>query len=185
MCEITLDDLLPRLEAVKDALYEVEYLNCGGCGVVAAYMAQALHTLGIPVEVVTPAWDWAKTPHEALERWVESGDEDAPSTNAQWDSYGISRTHLAVRFRIGDALYTWDSDGLYEGGGSFGAEDFDDWGEPCRRYPCHYPFGEGMDWRDALMIAQDRRGWNSTFDRSQISYITHRIQDIMLPEHRA
>ena len=110
---ITMRRKLRKLSAALQAhgMYDI---NFGGCGVMAGVVGEILELLGVPVEVVTSS-DYGCSPAEARQRlyWNIEADLDAGRwDNAAWDSEGVSRSHLAVRFMLGRDLYTWDSDGL-------------------------------------------------------------------------
>ena len=160
---ITMRRKLRKLSAALQAhgMYDI---NWGGCGVMAGIVGEILELLGVPVEVVTSS-DCGCSPAEARQRlyWNIEAENDGRWDNSAWDSEGVSRTHLAVRFMLGRDMYTWDSDGLIKSDKYFGRRDC---GEPP--YVADYPFGEGMTVAECAHISSDPEGWNSTFDRSQI-----------------
>lgn len=138
---------------------EYEYINWGGCAVMATIVGRALERIGIPCEVVSPAsteyWD-ASAPNVARR---ELGKSARNATAYDWDRAGLSRRHLALRFRLDGREYTWDSDGLYEAAGVyvhwFGTGD----------HRCDYPFGHGLSTREAGKLSRNKHEWNPTFDR--------------------
>ncbi len=165
---ITMRRKLRKLSAALQA-HGVRDINWGGCGVMAGIVGEILELLGVPVEVVTPN-DYGCSPAEARQRlyWnIEAENEaenDGRWDNSAWDSAGVSRSHLAVRFLLGRDMYTWDSDGLIKSDKYFGRRL--DGGEPL--HVADYPFGEGMTVAECAYISSIPQDWNSMFDRRQI-----------------
>ena len=159
-----------RLRRLSRALntYTKGDINYGGCGVMAGIVGEILEIWGIPVEIVTPAEKGLDTPpREIRERLIaEYWGEDWTVhdwTVHDWDDNGLHRSHLAVRFVLGDKVYTWDSDGLLCSDRFFGRNEY---GEPS--YCADYPFGDGMTVRECIEISSTAAGWNTWFDRDQI-----------------
>ena len=155
-------ELKRRLRRLSRALNtQTRDVNWGGCGVMAGIVGKILELLGVPVEVITPAEEaWGMSPKEVRERieyWGENW------TAEDWDANGLNRGHLAVRFKLGRDLYTWDSDGLIKSDKYFGR--CEDGSTP---YCADYPFGEGMTVQECIEISSTPNGWNSTFDRRRI-----------------
>ena len=160
---ITMRRKLRKLSAALQAhgMYDI---NWGGCGVMAGIVGEILELLGVPVEVVTSS-DGGCPPAEARQRLNENIEvwNDGRWYNSAWDSEGVSRTHLAVRFMLGRDMYTWDSDGLIKSDKYFGRYD-----DGSTSYCADYPFGEGMTVAECTHIGSDPQSWNSMFDRRQI-----------------
>lgn len=160
---ITMRRKLRKLSAALKAhgMYDI---NWGGCGVMAGIVGEILELLGVPVEVVTSS-DYGCSPAEARQRlyWNIEAENGGRWDNSAWDSEGVSRSHLAVRFMLGGDLYTWDSDGLIKSDKYFGRRGC---GEPS--HVADYPFGEGMTVAECVHISSVPQGWNSTFNRRQI-----------------
>ena len=160
---ITMRRKLRKLSAALQAhgMYDI---NFGGCGVMAGIVGEILELLGVPVEVVTSS-DYGCSPAEARKRlyWDIEAEHDVLLDNTAWDSEGVSRSHLAVRFMLGRDMYTWDSDGLIKSDKYFGRRDC---GEPS--HVADYPFGEGMTVAECAYISSVPEGWNCSFDRDQI-----------------
>ena len=161
-------ELKRRLRRLSRALNtRTPDINWGGCGVMAGIVGEILELLGVPVEVITPSDDGC-SPAEARQRlyWNIEVEHDGRWDNSAWDSEGVSRSHLAVRFMLGRDMYTWDSDGLIKSDKYFGRLD-------CGR-PQHcgeYPFGDGMTVQECIEISSTPEGWNYMFDRRQIPLI--------------
>ena len=154
---------LRKLSAALKAhgMYDI---NHGGCGVMAGIVGEILELLGVPVEVVTSSHRGC-SPAKARRRlyWNIEDENDVRWDNSAWDSAGVNRSHLAVRFMLGRDMYTWDSDGLIKSGKYFGR---DDCGEPT--HYAKYPFGEGMTVAECVYISSCEKDWNRTFNRRQI-----------------
>lgn len=160
---ITMRRKLRKLSAALKA-NEMHDINWGGCGVMAGIVGEILELLGVPVEVVTSS-DYGCSPAEARQNlsWNIEAENDGRWDNDAWESEGVSRTHLAVRFMLGRDMYTWDSDGLIKSDKYFGRRDG---GEPV--HVADYPFGEGMTVAECAHISSDPEGWNDTFNRDRI-----------------
>lgn len=154
---------LHKLSAALQA-HGMHDINCGGCGVMAGIVGEILELLGVPVEVVTSS-DYGCSPAEARQRlyWNTEAENDGRWDNSAWDSEGVSRLHLAVRFMLGSDLYTWDSDGLIKSDKYFGRRDL-----MWRPHVADYPFGEGMTVAECAHISSFPEDWNCTFNRRQI-----------------
>lgn len=149
-------------------------INWGGCGVMAGIVGEILELWGIPVEVVTPAeYCDEVSPKEARERMEYWGEN---WTANDWDSNGLSRSHLAVRFKLRGKLYTWDSAGLLCSDRYFGRRAD---GSPSRC--ADYPFGDGMTVQECIEISSTQDGWNTVFDRRQIPLMRELAYQHLLP----
>lgn len=158
------------LRGLSSALSEeYDFINHGGCAVMATIVGRALERIGIPCEVVSPGGSeyWGTAVPSEARRGLGKSSRNA--TAYDWDNAGLSRSHLAVRFRIDGYEYTWDSDGLYEaaqdGGNAywFGASEL----------RCSYPFGHGLSTREAGKMSRNKREWNPTFDRRKLPALRH------------
>lgn len=144
---------------------EVDCINYGGCGVVAGLVGAKLEALGLQVDVVTQSVGWGLKPS-----LVRSNVKDK-SDPADWDRNGLSRAHLAVRFRsYNGRLYSWDSEGLYYGGTNFGIDG----------YQTTAKMGEGLTVEETKAMSSVTHGWNPTFDRGNIPAI-ERIVNVFFP----
>jgi hypothetical protein len=141
---------------------KVKNPNYGGCGVIAAIVASELQSLGIPAEVVTTT-KYGDVPRKVMQRVLT---KNKPITNSAVDSEGIERDHLGVRFKLGNLIRTWDSDGLNKGRLLGYLNE-----------PCNYKFGEGLTVEEATMLANDKHGWNSMFNRRQIPKIRKIVKE--------
>lgn len=149
---LTTRELLKRLRNLQDELNcNFSYINHGGCAVVAAMVGECLEELGVPCDVVTNGG--------AVPAKIRQHVWDKTSVWA-WDDSGLWRGHLAVRFKIGNSVRIWDSDGLY-GASLFGQR------KTCK---ARGKFGEGLTVEECAVISgeDNREAWNRTFDRRQI-----------------
>lgn len=145
---------------------EIRNPNCGGCGVIAAAVADKVAAMGVPVEVVTPRWWKARPAPVAVVRKLQ----DKGMNNHAADMAGLDRAHLAVRIRVGRRAFIWDSDGIYPSN-AFGRS---------HRYECRYRFGRGLPVEAAKALAADPSGWNRAFNRRQIPKIHKIVQEAFL-----
>lgn len=140
----------------------------------AGIVGEILELLGIPVEVVTPAEEyWGTPPREARERMEYFGEN---WTVWDWDNNGLSRAHLAVRFKLRGKVYTWDSDGLLCSDRYFGRLAD---GSPA--HSADYQFGAGMTVQECIEISSTPDGWNERFDRRQIPLMRELAHQHLLP----
>lgn len=158
-----IDDLLRRLENLSDAITDhIETPNHGGCGIIAGQVGRILQALDVLCEVVTPVGEWGEPAAEVRSNVTH------PGSYKDWDSNGLDRRHLAVRFRYCGATYCWDSNGLYEGGSDFGG------------YSTTAEFGDGLTVSECIKLSSYRAGWNDTFDRRQIPLIKHLVRHYLV-----
>jgi hypothetical protein len=148
---------------------EIKEPNYGGCGVIAAAVAKELKSRNIPVEVVTPVYNtYSVPPKKAVQSVIET---NRKLNNSRVDDAGVNRDHLAVRFKLGRLIRTWDTDAGVSSAKVFGE---------YKRYPCEYPFGEGFTVEEAEALAKDKAGWNSRFDRRQIRKVNRIVKETFM-----
>lgn len=147
----------------SDINWNVSKVNNGGCAVVAYLVAEQLHNLWLPVEVVTPGRNIDESPLIGVRHLRKSGER---VNNSNVDDYThVDRDHFVVRFIFKGKQYTWDTHGLNSGGKVMSSGvDFED-------YFCMYPFGHGFTVPQTKKLALESYGWNRSFDRSQIPTI--------------
>ena len=163
-------EILKRLRVLAKSLTtHTPNCNWGGCAVVAGWVGKELKSMGVMVEVITPvsspASIWGSKPAATVRLNVTNHKDPR-----NWDENGLSRTHLAVRFRSAGKTYTWDSNGLVQSTSAFGK---------CRdgdTYTTSKKFGDGMSVEECVAIASTSKGWNDRFDRKQIPLIKHLIK---------
>lgn len=164
MTKIEHRELLRRLRRLSKAVtVQIEDVNFGGCGVLAGMVGTQLLRLGVMVEVVTPC-DYFVPAAEAR------GSVSDPSDPRGWDDNGLSRSHLAVRFRSSRRTYTWDSDGTRPGGARFGGGV---------GYATDARFGNGLSVLECVRMSSRQAGWNRDFDRKQIPLLWHLVQQYL------
>ncbi len=162
MTKIKHKELLRRLSRTAKAITEhIHEPNYGGCGVIAALVGQEISDLGFMVEVVTPVGNWYGRPAAEVRANIVN-----PARARDWDENGLSRSHLAVRFRSSGRTYTWDSDGLRRGGARFGRDG---------RYQTSTSFGDGLHINEAKVMSARQAGWNRQFVRKQIPLLRHLV----------
>ncbi len=148
--------LKKQLRILANELTEkCDNINYGGCAVMAAIVGKELDSMGVMVDIVTRSHRRQYSPFNARKKLSTNSNNTVPD----WEYHGVSFGHVAVRFRLGKRLWTWDSDGLSLGGTTYGA----------RRYcEARYPFGHGMTVSECKTVAGTKEGWNESFDRSNI-----------------
>lgn len=168
--KLTRRELLRRLRRLRKSLNATcEFINWGGCGVVAAAVGAALERRDIPCDVATPCrlvgdvWQTGSAANEVR------GLVTDPTDPFDWSINGLSRSHLAVRFRIDGRTYLWDSDGLYSTT-RYGKRD-----DGTLVHVAAGQLGDGLTVKECAAISAKARGWNSTFKRAQIPLIRHLV----------
>lgn len=173
MSELLAVTLLPRnlyatLRVIQlDVLNKVECLNLGGCGVFAVAVAKELKKRSIPCEIITVGGK-KNSPRKVKDR-LANASNDTKDYNS-WDSNGLSRNHVGVRFKDKGIIYTYDSVALLRSSKKFGNSGDSPW-------VCSYPYGEGMSISDMNKLTKSKDGWNTDFDRSQIDTVKNIVKD--------
>lgn len=158
-------ELKRRLRRLQRALSVVPCINYGGCGVMAAITGGTLRKLGVEAEVVTIGNCLYEDFGGRAAAHIRSNVYDNTDPH-EWDDNGLDRGHLAVRFKLGGRVHTWDSDAMYRTGRYFGEN----------KYPSAGKFGEGLTIEEAKAITKTGAGWNSTFNRRHIPMLRHLVK---------
>lgn len=154
-------ELLRRLRKLSKAItLHIDRVNWGGCAVVAGLAGKHLQAQGVMVEVVTSI-GWGGMPAGKIRHRVSNTKDPQ-----DWSNNGLSRSHLAIRFRSGRRTYTWDSDGVLAGAGVFGKA----------KTATTPAFGDGLSVQECIEMSRTGRGWNPDFDRKQIPMLRHLVQ---------
>ncbi len=146
-------------ESLSDTFY---YINSGGCGVMAATVGRHLERMGLVCDVATP------TNCEHPMAGAIRNKVDDRSDPFEWSNNGLSRDHLAVRFRIGPTVHMWDSDK----GVSSRYTNFM-YGLTTER------FGLGLTVSECEWINSEQYDWNDYFDRRQIPGMQEMVDDYL------
>lgn len=151
--------LVEALNQLADDLdSEFEDINRGGCGAMAAMVGKHLERMGVVCDVATP--DYGSVPAKVRN---SVGDRSMPS---DWDRNGMSRSHLAIRFKIGMSVRLWDTDN--------GVVDHIDLWELSGK-----AMGLGLTVQECAWISDSGVGWNSCFDRDQLPAMQERVDDVL------
>jgi len=155
---VSTKSVFKALRKIQNDVSHIHDMNLGGCGVFAYIVGEELKKIGWEVEIVTPSYGGIPS---KVRRHVKNNSPE------EWSNNGLSRNHLAVRFKTPKGVvYTYDSDRLDKGGSKFG------WFE----YDCEYPFGEGLTVEETKEMCKTGKGWNRTFNRKQIPEIRSTIK---------
>lgn len=151
-----------RLKRLCDSINSnITNINNGGCCVFAAHVAYVLkYRHSIPVNI-------------RVERWYDDED-NAPSIDAarsniadvshcdafDWNTNGISFSHVIAEVEIDGKVYHLDSNGLMSVT------------QPDVSAQSRIPLYKGsLTVEEALLICSEQSGWNHDFDRTQIPKI--------------
>lgn len=163
--------ILSRLRRLqRDVQDNIRATNYGGCGYMAGYVCEALEALGIEAEVVTPGGAWWGDPPA-----IVRSNLGERKHCAAWDEWGLARSHLAVRFKLLGRVITWDRESWNFSGIRFGVAS-DGEVRVGSRYPCEYPFGDGLTWKETLRLCRPQTRWNTAFCRTQLPLMRELVQ---------
>jgi hypothetical protein len=138
------------------------YINFGGCCVIASYMADQLHKLGIPVRIVVAESLWATSYFPHIDK-VRRKLNNTVNTARDWNSKGIEFGHVVVEVKINNLWHILDTEH-----GCLPSKEY--WKRTPRR-----PFGGYLTLHEARFLAGRGDGWNPSFDRDQIKGIKQMI----------
>lgn len=137
---------------------EFEEINAGGCGAMAAMVGKHLERMGVVCDVATP--DYGSVAGKVRN---SVGDRSMPH---EWDDNGMSRSHLAIRFKIGTSVRLWDTDN--------GVVDHIDRWELSGK-----DMGLGLTVQECAWISDSGVGWNSCFDRDQLPGMQYMVDNAL------
>lgn len=157
-----MNDIIKKLKKISAAANaQVVNINYGGCAVMASLVGSELEKRGIPVEGIVPygkpaqARNNLKVPHK-VNAW-------------KWEENGINFNHVAVRFKIDGAVYTYDTDALSRGSMKFGEN---------LRYKSQFKFGGGFKVKELKKIAGTADYWNKDFNRRDIAKLRKIVKEV-------
>ncbi len=154
-------DLVAALNTLAgDLSGEFEAINWGGCGAMAAMVGKHLERMGLVCDVATP--EYAEPAGRVRNKVGDRGDV------TMWDSNGISRGHVAIRFRLGPVVKLWDSDhGV--------VDSLKRWSLSSKT------MGQGLSVQECDWISNTNveGNWNSSFDRDQLPGMQCMVDDAL------
>lgn len=144
------------------------YLNNGGCCVFAAAVAGELERIGVEHEVIVPApYDEATLDLSEVRKNVTNVNE-----KASWNNAGVYFSHVAVRVKLGGRWHTYDSDGIRRGKYDFGTSSW-------TGSSIYTASNGGMTAKEAKVLADEAKGWNSMFHRSNVRPVRKLVREMM------
>lgn len=143
-----------------DLSNEFEYINNGGCGSMAAMVGKHLERMGVVCDVATP--DYGNAAGQVRNK---VGNRNMVG---DWDSNGVSRAHLAIRFKLGPVVRLWDTDNGVAG-------SLPDWNLTGNM------MGLGLSVQECDWISNTGpdSAWNRTFDRDQLPGMQDMVDDAL------
>lgn len=153
------DDLIATLRTLGREANQLteDTLNCGGCGVYASIVSDALTALGIEHEIVA-CLDESDS--------IDEVRPDDPLDPREWYDNNAKFLHVGLRMIVGAEAWLYDSDGFYP------AED---------RVLNSWTVADGALTPDEIRaLAGYTRRWNRTFDRSQIPALKELVATTLL-----
>lgn len=150
--------MVPELRTLmKEVNKKIDDINCGGCCVAAAIIAEHLRTKNIPVKIVVLN-DWGSSRSLTKirkERQKANGNKQL-LTNGEWCRGGVSFDHVVVIMTWYGRQYVID----VESGCVIKKKYLQDMG---------YKITSGQfTQKEAEYLANSSDGWNPWFDRGQI-----------------
>lgn len=171
MTKIPEEKLVEALDKLgADVLQNVDALNCGGCGVYAWLVAEALHALGIKTEVVATGMGYGSDVDLNKVRESISANMLNLGAKRHWEQLGATFAHVGVRIKIGRKYYVADANSVNPG-----KTRLANW----KVYKGAYTLEE------AEAFAKEARGWNDWFDRKQIPTIRQLVNKHLSPKNFA
>lgn len=136
----------------SEIMYDYPNINEGGCCVFASMVAYEMKRLNIPAKGIVASWDaeFTSTDIDTVRNNVKS------NTLKEWQTNGISFTHVGIEFRVGEDRYFYDANGVIE----------------PTRYLGEWRIYQGrMEYEELKALASRARGWNNNFNRKDIPEI--------------
>jgi hypothetical protein len=165
----------PLLDKLRELGYAVNAaaprINHGGCAVYAAAVAERLQELGVEVEVCVSEGYVANTVAEARENLSNNGLQPHGANARDWEAAGLYFLHVGVRLCVDGSWYVHDTDATWEGRDELGVDAYSDSDSP--RYTV---LPDGLTPEEAKAIADDARGWNSSFNRELIPKVRELVR---------
>jgi hypothetical protein len=162
-------DIFEKLKTISNkANDQVDKINYGGCAVMAYLVGKQLEDMGIEVEGIVPGTN----PKQARMGVSRSHKNDA----FWWEQNGINFNHVALRFKVGGKVYTYDTDQLHKGSLKFG-EDL--------RYRAGCKFGNGFNIKELKKIQATGDGyWNTDFNRKDIPKLRKIVKEVFTQDEK-
>jgi len=132
----------------KEIRSEINYIDCGGCAVFAAFLSQGLEQYG-PVGIAVGSDEGVKVTIDEARQGV------AKNTPHHWNENGVSFANVVTEFTYKGVKYHIDSKGAQRA--------------KNRTSNGNWPILKGrMTVEEVTGIADCDRGWNWSFNRAQI-----------------
>ncbi len=147
--------------AVSELDLQFTDANCGGCGAIAVMLYRLAEQLGL--NPVIRNYDGS---HEPSIDEVRNDLMTDPNHSrlCDWNAHGMWFTHVWVEFSLDGTYYAMDACGVVE------AQDmYDYWGSPRDGY---------FTVEEMESLGNDHGGWNPTFDRDQLPYMTDLVDEM-------
>ncbi len=157
--------LIRKLNSLGKAVYaKYPYINCGGCCVYAALVAEALLLHKISCKGIVASWDANDIP---------SIDEIRPCIKRnmlhEWQNNGVSFNHIGLEFEYNGKMRHYDTSGANKAGKSF---DF-------------MPIYNGrLNIVELQKLASQKTGWNNSFNRRHIPAIRAMVQKYLAVDNK-
>lgn len=156
-----------ELKALNNAIGGIElhftHVNLGGCGCVAAMLAEVLRPQYPLMRIVNSNGMWS----QAVDIDEVRVNMYNPLDKHEWDNNDMHFSHLWVEIWADDQWLAVDSDGI---------RPLDD------MYSKYVPPGEGsFTYEEIKALASTDEGWNWMFDRDQLPGIQAYINDNVKP----
>lgn len=141
------------IAALNDLGYAIstkfDSVNSGGCGVVAAFVAQCLEWCNVESQIKVQGYGNKHIDYHRAHLDVPSDE----ATAVDWNNAGMSIYHVVVEFNLNGTTYHFDSNGVIPAGTNYES----------------MPIADGsLTVDEMLTMISVPVGWNTRFDRNQI-----------------
>ena len=158
-----MDILFKRLNALGNYIYTLyPSINYGGCGIYAVAIAKELIKLHIKPKILVVSQE---TYTDMNVRDVAKTIEHTDDVH-EWNDKGIIFRHVIISFTFEGQEYHYDTGGVVE------ADE---------KYEGYHIYKGHLQLHEAKAIIKHQAGWNTTFDRNKIPFITQHIENFLEP----
>ena len=123
-------------------------INWGGCGFMAAIIAQHLTPIVDEIKIVSYSSWSSNTNIDAVRSQVND------NSMSGWEEFGVGFGHVWVEFKWRNKWYAVDCEGIKS--------------QAVMRHKWGNPGGGSFTLKEIKAISNNRGGWNSSFNRDQV-----------------
>ena len=140
---------------LENASNKYRRINWGGCGFMAAIIAQHLAPIVDDINIVCYSGWSANTNIDAVRSQVKINSMDG------WEGVGVGFGHVWVEFKWKNKWYAIDCEGIIS--------------RALMRHKWGNPGGGSFTLKEIKAISNNRSGWNDSFNRDQVPSMRNHI----------